>query len=199
MVWHQGIHDRMGMQRMRREGVEVTPGLVPWRGEGRSGTGVFAFVQAARTMPVYITLSRCSSGLLPRTSFHHLQALQLHSCPRWRESRGAIADAEGRAPLPLARRTSSPLLRVSAVCPGALAPRERPPLVQRVCAKRCGRGAGRGGAHVFFPRALPHAGPRIRSPARRKGVGADGCARLLPCPAPWYCRVVCLRWREAGS
>ena len=32
----------MGMQRMRREGVEVTPGLVPWRGEGRSGTGVFA-------------------------------------------------------------------------------------------------------------------------------------------------------------
>jgi len=33
----------MGMQRMRREGVEVTPGLVPWRGEGRSGTGVFAW------------------------------------------------------------------------------------------------------------------------------------------------------------
>ena len=28
------------MQRMRREGVEVTPGLVPWRGERRSGTGI---------------------------------------------------------------------------------------------------------------------------------------------------------------
>ena len=41
MVWHQGIHDRMGMQRMRREGVEGAPGLVPWRGKGRSGTGVF--------------------------------------------------------------------------------------------------------------------------------------------------------------
>ena len=43
MVWHQGIHDRMGMQRMRREGVEGAPGLVPWRGKGRSGTGVFAW------------------------------------------------------------------------------------------------------------------------------------------------------------
>jgi|NorSeaMetagenome_1021524.scaffolds.fasta_scaffold238512_1 hypothetical protein len=43
MVWHQGIHDRMGMQRMRREGVESAPGLVPWRGKGRSGTGVFAW------------------------------------------------------------------------------------------------------------------------------------------------------------
>jgi len=31
---HQGIHDRMGMQRMRREGVEGAPGLVPWRGKG---------------------------------------------------------------------------------------------------------------------------------------------------------------------
>ena len=41
--WHQGIHDRMGMQRMRREGVEGAPGLVPWRGKGRSGTGVFAW------------------------------------------------------------------------------------------------------------------------------------------------------------
>ena len=43
MVWHQGIHDKMGMQRMRREGVEGAPGLVPWRGKGRSGTpaGVF--------------------------------------------------------------------------------------------------------------------------------------------------------------
>ena len=40
---HQGIHDRMGMQRMRREGVEGAPGLVPWRGKGRSGTGVFAW------------------------------------------------------------------------------------------------------------------------------------------------------------
>ena len=41
---HQGIHDRMGMQRMRREGVEGAPRLVPWtrRGKGRSGTGVFA-------------------------------------------------------------------------------------------------------------------------------------------------------------
>ena len=31
MVWHQGIHDKMGMQRMRREGVTVegAPGLVP--------------------------------------------------------------------------------------------------------------------------------------------------------------------------
>ena len=43
MVWHQGIHDRMGMQRMRREGVEGAPGLVPWRGKVRSGTGVFAW------------------------------------------------------------------------------------------------------------------------------------------------------------
>ena len=43
MVWHQGIHDRMGMQRMRREGVESAPGLVPWRGKGRSGTGVIAW------------------------------------------------------------------------------------------------------------------------------------------------------------
>ena len=43
MVWHQGIHDRMGMQRMRREGVEGAPGLVPWRGKGRSGTSVFAW------------------------------------------------------------------------------------------------------------------------------------------------------------
>ena len=43
MVWHQGIHDRMGMQRMRREGVEGAPGLVPWRGKGRSGTGVIAW------------------------------------------------------------------------------------------------------------------------------------------------------------
>ena len=33
----------MGMQRMRREGVESAPGLVPWRGKGRSGTGVFAW------------------------------------------------------------------------------------------------------------------------------------------------------------
>ena len=33
----------MGMQRMRREGVEGAPGLVPWRGKGRSGTGVFAW------------------------------------------------------------------------------------------------------------------------------------------------------------
>ena len=33
----------MGMQRMRREGVEGAPGLVPWREEGRSGTGVFAW------------------------------------------------------------------------------------------------------------------------------------------------------------
>ena len=40
---HQGIHDRMGMQRIRREGVEGAPGLVPWRGKGRSGTGVFAW------------------------------------------------------------------------------------------------------------------------------------------------------------
>jgi hypothetical protein len=31
------------MQRMRREGVEGAPGLVPWRGKGRSGTGVFAW------------------------------------------------------------------------------------------------------------------------------------------------------------
>ena len=30
MVWHQGIHDRMNMQRMRREGVEGAPGVVPW-------------------------------------------------------------------------------------------------------------------------------------------------------------------------
>ena len=43
MVWHQGIHDKMGMQRMRREGVEGAPGLVPWRGKGRSGTSVFAW------------------------------------------------------------------------------------------------------------------------------------------------------------
>ena len=47
MVWHQGIHDKihdkMGMQRMRREGVEGAPGLVPWRGKGRSETGVFAW------------------------------------------------------------------------------------------------------------------------------------------------------------
>jgi hypothetical protein len=34
MVWHQGIHDKMGMQRMRREGVEGAPGLVPWRRKG---------------------------------------------------------------------------------------------------------------------------------------------------------------------
>ena len=35
----------MGMQRlgMRREGVKGAPGLVPWRGKGRSGTGVFAW------------------------------------------------------------------------------------------------------------------------------------------------------------
>ena len=31
------------MQRMRREGVEGAPGLVPWRGKGRSGTSVFAW------------------------------------------------------------------------------------------------------------------------------------------------------------
>ena len=31
------------MERMRREGVEGAPGLVPWRGKGRSGTGVFAW------------------------------------------------------------------------------------------------------------------------------------------------------------
>ena len=31
------------MQRMRREGVEGAPGLVPWGGKGRSGTGVFAW------------------------------------------------------------------------------------------------------------------------------------------------------------
>ena len=37
MVWHQGIHDKMGMQRMRREGVEGAPGLVPWRGGTRKG------------------------------------------------------------------------------------------------------------------------------------------------------------------
>ena len=37
------MHDRIGMQRMRREGVESAPGLVPWRGKGRSGTGVFAW------------------------------------------------------------------------------------------------------------------------------------------------------------
>jgi len=43
MVLHQGIHDKMGMQRMRREGVEGAPSLVPWRGKGRSGTGVFAW------------------------------------------------------------------------------------------------------------------------------------------------------------
>ena len=43
MVWHQGIHDKMGMQRMRREGVEGATGLVPWRGKGRSGTGVVAW------------------------------------------------------------------------------------------------------------------------------------------------------------
>ena len=41
MVWHQGIHDKVGMQRMRWEGVEGAPGLVPWIGKGRSGTGVF--------------------------------------------------------------------------------------------------------------------------------------------------------------
>ena len=29
MVWHQGIHDKVGMQRMRRGGVEGAPGLVP--------------------------------------------------------------------------------------------------------------------------------------------------------------------------
>ena len=43
---HQGIHDRMGMQRMRREGVESAPGLVPWRGKGRSGTGVGAWCRS---------------------------------------------------------------------------------------------------------------------------------------------------------
>ena len=43
MVWHQGIHDKMSMQRMGGEGVEGAPGLVPWRGKGRSGTGVFAW------------------------------------------------------------------------------------------------------------------------------------------------------------
>ena len=37
---------KMGMQRMRREGVEGAPGLVPWRGKGRSGTGVFAWCQS---------------------------------------------------------------------------------------------------------------------------------------------------------
>ena len=31
------------MQRMRREGVESAPGLVPWGGKRRSGTGVFAW------------------------------------------------------------------------------------------------------------------------------------------------------------
>jgi hypothetical protein len=36
---------KMGMQRMRREGVEGAPGLVPWRGR-RSGTGVFAWCQS---------------------------------------------------------------------------------------------------------------------------------------------------------
>ena len=46
MVWHQGIHDKMGMQRMRREGVEGAPGLVPrpWtpekEGEVSMGPGV---------------------------------------------------------------------------------------------------------------------------------------------------------------
>jgi len=46
MVWHPGIHEKMGMQRMRWEGVEGiegAPGLVPWRGMRRSGTGVFAW------------------------------------------------------------------------------------------------------------------------------------------------------------
>ena len=36
----------MGMQRMRREGVEGAPGLVPWRGKGRSGTGGFVWCQS---------------------------------------------------------------------------------------------------------------------------------------------------------
>ena len=31
MVWHQGIHDRMGMYRMRREGVEGAPGFDMWK------------------------------------------------------------------------------------------------------------------------------------------------------------------------
>ena len=41
------------MQRMRREGVEGAPGLVPWRGKGRSGTGVFAcgFVEIEYRQP----------------------------------------------------------------------------------------------------------------------------------------------------
>ena len=34
---------RMVMQRIRWGGMEVAPGLVPWRGKGRSGTGVFAW------------------------------------------------------------------------------------------------------------------------------------------------------------
>ena len=33
----------MVKQRMRWEGAESAPGLVPWRGKGRSGTGVFAW------------------------------------------------------------------------------------------------------------------------------------------------------------
>ena len=43
IFWHQleGIHAKVGMQRMRREGVDGAPGLVPWRGK-EIEKGVFA-------------------------------------------------------------------------------------------------------------------------------------------------------------
>ena len=80
MVWHQGIHDKMGMQRlgMRREGVEGAPGpglpVVPWRGKGtrRSGTPGPARAPAARRRaPVCSSLPR--RGEYPDAGNLHLK------------------------------------------------------------------------------------------------------------------------------